>query len=51
VREACFASPEGDELAGGSYEPLSAVAVALLVAITVALGVAGGPVLTWLGVQ
>jgi len=51
VREAFFASPEGDEFAGGSYEPLSAVAVALLVAITVALGVAGGPVLTWLGVQ
>ncbi len=49
VRAAFFAEPEGDGTAGAKPEPVSAVAIMLVVAATVALGVAAGPVLTWLG--
>jgi NADH-quinone oxidoreductase subunit N len=59
VRTAFFAEPEtegepsadGEDAGGSAYEPLSAVAVAIVVALTVMLGVAAGPALTWLGVQ
>lgn len=51
VRASFFDEPQGDGVAGASSELRSAIAVAVVVVITVALGIAGGPVLTWLGVQ
>jgi len=48
VRAAFFLEPEGEGAVGVKAEPLSAIAIAFTVLVTVALGVAAGPVLAWL---
>jgi NADH-quinone oxidoreductase subunit N len=48
VRSSFFGEPEGAGPAGVAREPLSAAAVAITVVLTIALGVAAGPALTWL---